>query len=78
MGIMKSKYVPEMRRSAIYSLFRIPLNAFVLICFFCEWSAEQSFEFVIAMLVLSIVFCVVLVRRQWNGFLPLRVKVVTT
>ena len=81
MGTMKSKYVPEIQRSTIYSLFRIPLNLFVLVCFFFDWGTTQSFDFVIGMLIISILLCMVLIQRQHKmwilSLLASRSKVMT-
>jgi hypothetical protein len=43
LGTLKGIYVPEANRSAIYNIFRIPLNAIVLFVLLSKIESETSF-----------------------------------
>lgn len=43
MGTLKSNIVPESQRSAIYNLYRVPLNFIVLVCLLTDLTPKQAF-----------------------------------
>ena len=43
MGTVKAAIVPEDQRAAIYNVYRLPLNFFMLAYLFGDFSAEASF-----------------------------------
>ena len=67
-GCLKSAIVPESQRAAIYNLYRIPLNAIVLLGLLADVTPAQSFTMCLAMLLAAAVVQVVLIRyREKNG-----------
>jgi len=53
MNTLKSRVVPEDARSAIYSLYRVPLNITVLTTLLCTSSVQQSFFITSLLLVVA-------------------------
>jgi len=53
MGILKSQIVPECQRSAIYNIYRIPLNFIVLMSLLTDLTPSQSFGVCFLMLSLA-------------------------
>ena len=68
MGTMKGAIVPESKRSAIYNLFRVPLNFIVLFSLLTNLSPAQSFSLNSKMLTIaSILQYWLMKRRAMNG-----------
>ncbi len=59
MGTVKAAVVPEDQRAAIYNVYRIPLNLFMLAYLFGDFSAEASFT---ANAILLMVICILQAR----------------
>lgn len=68
MSTVKGSVIPEDKRAAIYSVFRLPLNFVVLLNLFSNLSFEQSFGVCAAMLSLSTILQlrVVAEEKQMN------------
>jgi len=64
MGTLKSKNVPDENRSTIYNIFRVPLNAIVLVVLLNDFSIH--FTWVLCVMLLAVATCsqAVLVRLQ--------------
>lgn len=59
MGTVKAAVVPEDQRAAIYNVYRLPLNLFMLAYLFGDYTAEASFT---ANAILLIVVCILQIR----------------
>jgi hypothetical protein len=64
MGTVKGAIVPEDQRAAIYNVFRLPLNLFMLAYLVGDYSTESSF---MANAVLLMVTCILQIRLAWGG-----------
>ncbi|KAH9253172.1 hypothetical protein BASA81_008854 [Batrachochytrium salamandrivorans] len=53
MGMLKSQIVPEQHRTTLYNLFRIPLNAIVLVVLLGKFTVSQTFSICIGLLLLA-------------------------
>ena len=53
MGTLRGKLVPEAARSTIMNLFRIPLNAIVVLILLQDFELTLIFKFCVAFLLLS-------------------------
>mmetsp|Transcript_20231 Transcript_20231/g.30152 ORF Transcript_20231/g.30152 Transcript_20231/m.30152 type:complete len:484 (+) Transcript_20231:97-1548(+) len=67
MGTMKSQIVPESQRSAIYNIFRIPLNFIVLTSLLTNLSYRQSFFACGCMLLAASLMQMKLKAKRLNG-----------
>jgi hypothetical protein len=63
MGTVKGAIVPEDQRAAIYNVFRLPLNLFMLAFLFCDFSTESSFA---ANATLLMATCILQIRLAWR------------
>lgn len=63
MSMMKSSVVPEQHRSTLYNIFRIPLNAIVLVVLLNNFDVETTFMLCVALLVVGGALQLVLSRR---------------
>jgi len=67
---LKSVIVPDAHRVAIYNLFRIPLNAIVLMSLLTKWTPTQSFHLCTGMLLTATILqWILLKRRERHGSL---------
>ena len=64
MGTMKSAIVPESKRTAIYNLYRIPLNFIVLFSLLTDLSPKQSFTLCTVMMGSAFFLQIKLVEHQ--------------
>ena len=64
MGTVKASVVPEEQRAAVYSIFRLPLNLFMLVNLLCDLSYENSF---IANAIFLMVVCILQIRNVWKN-----------
>lgn len=64
MGTLKSAIVPEDQRSAIYNIFRIPLNVIVLFVLLVDMKPTQAFAACVSMLALSTWMMLQIVKIQ--------------
>lgn len=64
MGTMKSGIVPESKRTAIYNLYRIPLNFIVLFSLLTDLSPKQSFGLCTVMMGTALLLQTKLVEHQ--------------
>ena len=64
MGTMKSGIVPESKRTAIYNLYRIPLNFIVLFSLLTDLTPKQSFTLCTCMLATATLLQMKLVEHQ--------------
>jgi len=67
MGTMKSSIVPEGQRSAIYNLYRVPLNFIVVITLVTHLTITQSFALCVTMLGVGVALQIELNKRRSAG-----------
>merc|ERR1711862_608460 len=67
MGTMKSAIVPEGQRSAIYNLYRVPLNFIVVLTLVTHLTITQSFAMCVAMLGVGVVLQIELNKRRMGS-----------
>mmetsp|Transcript_2194 Transcript_2194/g.3103 ORF Transcript_2194/g.3103 Transcript_2194/m.3103 type:complete len:505 (-) Transcript_2194:209-1723(-) len=67
MGTLKSKYVPDQNRSTIYNIFRIPLNAIVLIVLLGNFSIQLSWLLCTLLLFISLILHTVVINMIPTG-----------
>lgn len=67
MGTMKSSIVPESQRSAIYNLYRIPLNFIVLVTLVTHLTIVQSFALCVTMLSVGLFLQLELRKRRMGS-----------
>lgn len=68
MGTMKSVIVPESKRSAIYNIYRVPLNCIVLFSLLTNLTPEQSFYLCTIMLACATGLQMLLIKHQNTFF----------
>lgn len=64
MGTVKGAIVPEDQRAAIYNVFRLPLNLFMLAFLVGDFSTESSFTANAALLMVT---CMLQIRLAARG-----------
>jgi len=64
MGTVKAAIVPEDQRAAIYNVYRLPLNLFMLVYLFGDFSPEASFT---ANAVFLMMVCMLQIRFIWSN-----------
>merc|ERR1719203_2725750 len=67
MGTMKSAIVPEGQRSAIYNLYRVPLNFIVVLTLVTHLTITQSFAMCVTMLGVGVVLQIELNKRRMGS-----------
>mmetsp|Transcript_887 Transcript_887/g.1085 ORF Transcript_887/g.1085 Transcript_887/m.1085 type:complete len:501 (+) Transcript_887:98-1600(+) len=66
MGILKESIVPEEKRTAIYNLYRIPLNFIVLFALLTDLTPTFSFKLNAIMLSAATILQVIMMKRRLN------------
>ena len=68
MGTMKGNIVPENKRAAIYSLYRIPLNFIVVVSLLADPTPSLAFAMNCVMIsVAAVLQCILAIRRHDNN-----------
>eukprot|EP00927_Polykrikos_kofoidii_P066403 TRINITY_DN62001_c0_g1_i1.p1 TRINITY_DN62001_c0_g1~~TRINITY_DN62001_c0_g1_i1.p1 ORF type:complete len:501 (-),score=35.48 TRINITY_DN62001_c0_g1_i1:180-1682(-) len=62
-GMVKSEVVPEHVRGTIYNMYRVPLNAVVMVLLLTDMSMARCFQLCSALLILSC-FCIVFIANS--------------